>query len=450
MNIKNVAVALVTLIASSAAYGAYGQSQAVQWRVEDGGNGNWYAQDSRARTWLDAQAYAESVGAHLATPTSAAENYFIFMTSGGTGNTWIGGRQAPDSCEPGCGWQWVTGETWNFTAWQEIGPQPDNTNGNENHLAYWGIEGGPGRWNDGDGITVTAPFTVEWSADCNGDGIVDYGQCRDGSLPDYNGNNIPDCCESGTACVVGNYPVQWRVEDGGNGHWYMLQHNGSQVCWSTASALAQGIGGYLASEATESEHSFVASRLVSRADAWSGRWGPWIGGLYVGGSWTWTSGEPWSFTAWQPGEPNGGGSETVISYIAQGEGGGCGRTTRWNDWIDCGSGQDSGCDVGVWNYIVEWSADCNNDGIVDIGQIYLQPELYADANSNGIPDSCEVDPCPGDITGGGFVDAIDLSILLAFWGSTGGGEFDADVNNDGIVEGADLTIVLTGWGPCPN
>jgi hypothetical protein len=41
---------------------------------------------------------------------------------------------------------------------------------------------------------------VEWSADCNADGIVDYGQIRAGELADTNTNNIPDCCESGTSC----------------------------------------------------------------------------------------------------------------------------------------------------------------------------------------------------------------------------------------------------------
>jgi len=444
MNIKNVAVALVTLIASSAAYGAYGQSQAVQWRVEDGGNGNWYAQDSRARTWLDAQAYAESVGAHLATPTSAAENYFIFMTSGGTGNTWIGGRQAPDSCEPGCGWQWVTGETWNFTAWQEIGPQPDNTNGNENHLAYWGIEGGPGRWNDGDGITVTAPFTVEWSADCNGDGIVDYGQCRDGSLPDYNGNNIPDCCESGTACVVGNYPMQWRVQDGGNGHWYRGVLVAPPVTADTGTAMAASLGAHLVDIATSQEWSFVSA--VSNQDAlWANNSvGPLIGLTTDAADCSagcWTTGAPVSFTNWHPGNPdNPGVDRCVFLYI---------RSSR--QW------QNHPCGEPNWGVlcnsaIIEWSADCNGDGIVDYGQIL--DGTFPDANGNGVPDCCDgggsCTPCPGDITGGGFVDAMDLSILLAFWGSTGGGEFDADVNNDGIVEGADLSIVLGGWGPCPN
>ena len=41
----------------------------------------------------------------------------------------------------------------------------------------------------------------EWSADCNADGIVDFGQIRAGALEDLNGNNIPDCCEDGSSCA---------------------------------------------------------------------------------------------------------------------------------------------------------------------------------------------------------------------------------------------------------
>ncbi|MEY5032880.1 MAG: Dockerin type domain, partial [Planctomycetota bacterium] len=40
----------------------------------------------------------------------------------------------------------------------------------------------------------------EWSADCNSDGIVDYGQIRSGELADANGNYIPDCCEATPPC----------------------------------------------------------------------------------------------------------------------------------------------------------------------------------------------------------------------------------------------------------
>ena len=55
--------------------------------------------------------------------------------------------------------------------------------------------------------------------------------------------------------------------------------------------------------------------------------------------------------------------------------------------------------------------------------------------------------CPGDITGNGVVDGVDLAGVLSAWG-TQGGELGADMNSDGIVNGADLAFVLGAWGPC--
>jgi hypothetical protein len=43
---------------------------------------------------------------------------------------------------------------------------------------------------------------VEWDADCNGDGIVDYGQILRGELADLNSNGVPDICELSVFGVV--------------------------------------------------------------------------------------------------------------------------------------------------------------------------------------------------------------------------------------------------------
>ena len=45
---------------------------------------------------------------------------------------------------------------------------------------------------------------MEYDADCNNDGIVDYGQIRDGTFADTNANGVPDCCESGQTCCIGD------------------------------------------------------------------------------------------------------------------------------------------------------------------------------------------------------------------------------------------------------
>lgn len=52
--------------------------------------------------------------------------------------------------------------------------------------------------------------------------------------------------------------------------------------------------------------------------------------------------------------------------------------------------------------------------------------------------------CNGDWNGDGMRDGIDLSAILAGWGTA-----SADINGDGTTDGADLSYLLSGWGPCP-
>lgn len=63
-----------------------------------------------------------------------------------------------------------------------------------------------------------------------------------------------------------------------------------------------------------------------------------------------------------------------------------------------------------------------------------------DADSDGIPDSCE--PRVADINHDGTVDAGDLGVLLAAWGSSG----MTDLNNDGTTDSVDVGILLADWG----
>ncbi len=288
-----------------------------------------------------------------------------------------------------------------------------------------------------------AGFEARWGSigvaggiDCNHDGIVDHGQCRDGSLPDYNSNNVPDCCEQSEACIIGNYPVQWRAEDGGNGHWYAaIQSVG--LTWDEASDVARSRGGYLAGLQSLTEDFFVRS-LTPDVTAT----GFWIGASRSAGttcsvdsSWSWLDLSAWAYSGWAATQPDcwATGQDRVAVV----------RGTYLPGWHDFDNSA-----VDIARAAIEWSADCNSDGIVDYGQI-LRGQLV-DSDQNGVPDVCEVDPCPGDVTNGGSVDATDLSVILAAWGTNGQGEFDADADNSGLVDGGDLALVLSGWGPCPQ
>ena len=438
--ITGVTAAAVVGIAATVA-GA--QSAAVQWKVADGGNGHWYAAHLTWLEWDNARTFAESIGGHLATVSTAAENEFVAdRTSLQYQDYWLGAKRTGSSCSPPC-LEWITGEPWIFEVWvtgDSWGCYPANPN-----ACGWNgpgtgtvleINGRPDidgyrKWNDESpdlyfsGPIIGNPSIIEWSADCNSDGIVDYGQCHDGTLPDYNGNNIPDCCERGEACVVGNYPVQWRIEDGGNGHWY--QHvgqdaPGQSICWNDARDQCRNVGGELVSLNKQEEEVF----LLALCPTFSG----WIG--YQGTNY-WSSGELVTFTHWGPAQPSGDGPYATASC----------PDGWWND-----IGGSGGCWNGLASYTVEWSTDCNSDGIVDYGQI-LTGQL-ADSNTNGVPDICEQPRCQdADITNNHIVDGADLGALLAFWGPVNPVLPQADVNRDGQVNGADIGILLSYWGPCP-
>ncbi len=402
---------------------------AVQWRVADGGNGHWYSRVEATESWNWHESNCRALGGHLATVTSSAEQAFV-GTLNAVSNTWIGGYQIPNSCEPGCGWAWVTGEMWSYQNWDSWAP--DNYYPNDNYLH---VDTNDNRWND-QVEDSNYPAILEWSADCNSDGIVDYGQCHDGTLPDYNGNNIPDCCEQGVQCTVGTYPVQWRVEDGGNGHWYRFVPN--PATWAIARAQVAAAGGYLVTVNSPPEGDFLRTLGVGTA---------WIGLLQnpasptfsePKGGWEWISGEALDYTNWrvntngQPNEPNNIDGTPMDVAVMDAP-----ARTTWNDVPQ----------AGTYSYWIEWSADCNNDNIVDFGQI-LNGTL-PDTNTNNIPDCCEPGNscCLGDIYVNHIVDGGDLGVLLSEWGVVTP-TTRSDLNGDGFVDGADLGRLLANWGPC--
>ncbi len=425
------------VVASAAVVSAAVAGDAVQWRVEDGGNGHWYAIhfDSEYVCWDNARVRAESRGGHLVSLTSASENDFVVSSvirpaDPGSGE-WGPYMGATAQGLPWGQWRWVTGEPWAFSGFAEGEP---NSNGSEVHLHFRHWQYGL-YWNDSFACGMTRSFVVEWSADCNGDGIVDYGQCRDGSLPDFNGNNVPDCCERGESCAAGSYPVQWRVEEGGSGHWYQFRRESSVICWNAARGLSEHAGGHLASVTSAGENRrLLALTVPNNPGGIEG--GPYIGATSEGrawGDWYWITGEPFQFAAWMTGAPNGsaGLTEPYVHFWRWSDLG-------WNDQVDCGGSMHS--------YLIEWSADCNSDGIVDYGQI-LQGQL-ADANANGVPDSCESPTCAdADLYPNGAVNGADLGILLSEWGAVTP-VTSSDFNRDGVVDGSDLGILLSFWGPC--
>ena len=202
---------LVCLAAFTSASDAGGQSDAVQWRVEDGGNGHWYAHDlveypaGTALCGIDWLVdYAAGFGSHPVTITSAEEESFVLEVMpyfNGVYSTANIGCRRESASSP---WYWVTGEPFEYSNF--IGGVSD---GQVVHLYDEQSIFGPG-WRRGAECFVAEDVTIgegistilEWSADCNGDGIVDYGQILDGTFADLNSNGVPDQCEDEATATI--------------------------------------------------------------------------------------------------------------------------------------------------------------------------------------------------------------------------------------------------------
>ena len=192
-----IVLAALTVVSAASAQ----STQAVEWKVSEGGNGHWYKAITYWGVTYDS-ARMTPPGAHLASIGTAAEWNFL-KTTFPAGACWAGGEYR---CESGvCRWAWSDGTPWGFEAWNP--GEPDSASSDERLLVVFGSQA---TWFDYL-KTHSAGALYEYDEDCNGDGIVDYGQLQNGDLLDSNGNWIPDVCES---VVAGVLPVSGPAQGG--------------------------------------------------------------------------------------------------------------------------------------------------------------------------------------------------------------------------------------------
>jgi hypothetical protein len=169
----------------------------------------------------------------------------------------------------------------------------------------------------------------------------------------------------------------------GSSSYYLL----SKQSWTAAETEAIGLGGHLVTVNDATENTFLVNSFVlgghSGDPLWIG-----LNDATTEGTFVWSSGQPVTFTDWQPGEPNNsGGNEdyaTINWHFANG------ATTdhaTWNDAPLNGTVGYAGTTNGPYFGIVEvphTSADYNHNGIVDAADYVLwrkDPPTY-----NGDPD----------------------------------------------------------------
>ncbi|WP_242098672.1 VCBS domain-containing protein [Sphingomonas sp. CROZ-RG-20F-R02-07] len=110
------------------------------------------------------------------------------------------------------------------------------------------------------------------------------------------------------------------VQDADNGHYYRVVTAGSS--WSDANAAAHTDGAYLATITSAAEDNFVTGLLNN-----AGGGSAWIGGHLLPGTtdFAWADGPEagsFTYTQWQPGEPNQSGYEDSLQMYGNG---------NWND-----------------------------------------------------------------------------------------------------------------------
>ena len=150
-------------------------------------------------------------------------------------------------------------------------------------------------------------------------------------------------------------PVQWRVEDGGNGHYYELVGNivhypDDVWSWQDAKLIAEsrswlGLQAHLATITTAAENQFILDAFFV-----SQRWPTWIGltdSETYGGTesynygwparqtqgWVWVTGEPVEYTNWHPDFETPANFYEDSDFVTIG--------SQWNDhayWVDILSG----------------------------------------------------------------------------------------------------------------
>ena len=253
-------------------------------------------------------------------------------------------------------------------------------------------------------------------SDCNDNTIPDDYEIELGLAEDCNENGIPDECDLVNSGQVPEDAVQWTIEEGGNGHWYLAVEVGESTTESSMIAFANGLGASLASISSLAEDAFVRS-VASNATPNTAL----LGGYETSeGEFIWLDGTDFNYTNWDAGQPDGVNAGEYIAYY---------EISNFDKWHDV-----SFTDSTVSHFIIEFSetlTDCNSNGILDSCEIADNPSL--DCNGNGALDSCEdFDDCNyNDIP-----DSCDISDGTSNDVNMNGvpDECESDCNENGIPD----------------
>ena len=209
----------------------------VEWSISDQGNGHLY-QPIRCPggiLWEDADVRSKLAGGYMSTITSAEENLFVFelindmdkywipVNCSWRKGPWLGAFQPAGSQEPAGGWTWVTGEPFEYTAWQAKNPTGIRVGRSEDRLNFYSRNGGPApTWGDNFSDTndvlnmmlgyVTEYDPVDWQAELM---ASIQGGHTETSYSGYTGDGY--VVLDSNADPAGDVSIQWDIQMGPRG-----------------------------------------------------------------------------------------------------------------------------------------------------------------------------------------------------------------------------------------
>jgi len=229
-------------------------------------------------TWYEAKAYCESIGGHLATVTSQAEQDYIMgqLTGYNKNIYWLGGTDATHEGQ----WEWVTGEPFEYTNW-DYG-EPNNDHGIEHYLHIYRTWDTPelnraNKWND-----------LSYDAHGYNDGF--YSLYYTGFICEWT---------SGYQSNVKSIPGDAVYFEG---RAYKAFDIG--MTWHEAKAYCESIRGHLTTITSQAEQDFIEGLIENQTKNIY-----WLGGTdeVHEGYWEWVTGEPFEYSNWASWEPDNGG-----------------------------------------------------------------------------------------------------------------------------------------------
>jgi len=478
--------------------GGQGPEGAVQWAVEEGGNGHWYQiAIANGDCFDEIRLAALSQFGDLAVIESLEENQFITALLIPDGDYWIGLTQnleSPQYSEPGGGWEWIDGTALVYENWDSDEPNNGGPIGEDACGIFY-----DGTWYDMESCDFEGDqyAVIEWDAgffslDCNANDIPDECDIADGTSNDVNDNGIPDECEddcnangdpdhwdikteTSEDCNANGIPDECDIADGTSNDVNSnsipdeceedCNGNGTPDDWDIKTGLSEDcnangvpdecdLANFATATATftlgDTEFDDTNNETITLIDtAGLSRTYVCKNDYLASGPLEWNAGATATVSATNfkaVVEASGGHNGTISVDVVAGEVtltqtvvGDAGNTT-----IAHSSGWDALCDVNppsAFSGGTHGDVDCNTNGIPD--ECDIADETSEDINSDGVPDECQ---CLADIDGSGAVTIDDILAVVGYWGSSIPA---GDLNYDGIVDIEDLLIVLGAWGPCP-